>query len=127
MKKEAMEKLLNKWKKIAGDFEKAKNDKKNYMAFFRAACQIQKDVYEECISDLERALAEQSESKGRCFSLTNEQNETLKKWMKSLPEKQFGAIDFGYTYCFTPNSLGETIIVKRADGFEIDLTDYDSF
>ena len=66
---------------------------------------------------------------GRFFYLTNEQNDKLKEWMKSLPkpDKPFGTIDFGYTYSFTPTGLGEIIKVKRGDGFEIDLTDYDNW
>ena len=58
------------------------------------------------------------------FDITSGQVEKLKKWKKDLPKKKFGTIDFGYTYCFTPNGIGESLIVKRSDEFEIDLTDY---
>lgn len=63
------------------------------------------------------------------FFLTNKQKVQLKEWVKSLPKPgmPFGAIDFGYTYSFIPNSLGLGVVVKRVDGFEIDLTDYDSW
>lgn len=74
-----------------------------------------------------RNQAQSATNVGRSFCLTNQQNDRLKEWIKSLPkpEKSFGAVDFGYTYSFTPTGFGETIKVKRTDGFEIDLTDYD--
>ena len=35
-----------------------------------------------------------------------------------------GAIGGGVTYCFTPTSLGTTLVVRWSDGQELDLTDY---
>ena len=59
------------------------------------------------------------------FDMTKDQVDKLEEWKRGLPKKRFGAIDYGYTYCITPTGLGNTLIVKRADGFEINLTDYD--
>lgn len=64
---------------------------------------------------------------GRTFKLTKTENKKYLEWRSKLPPKYFGAIGGGYTFSFTPTSLGDIIKVKRADGFEIDLTDYDNF
>lgn len=42
-------------------------------------------------------------------------------------EAYYGAVGGELTYCFTPNSIGETFVVKHCGGAEIDLTDYDSW
>lgn len=63
----------------------------------------------------------------RSFHLTKEENEKYLNWKNTLPPKHFGAIGGGYSFIFTPTSMGDIIKVKRDDGYEIDLTDYDSF
>lgn len=61
------------------------------------------------------------------FHLTKEQLQKCVKWKNSLPKKHFGAIQGEYSFVFTETTLGEIVKVKRVDGFEIDITDYDSF
>ena len=63
----------------------------------------------------------------RSFYLTKEKNQRYINWKASLPQKYFGAIGGSYSFIFTPTSLGDIVKVKRCDGYEIDLTDYDSF
>lgn len=67
----------------------------------------------------------QEQKGGISFEITSEQFEKLRAWKNDLPKKKFGAIDFGYTYCFTPTGIGESLVVTRSDGYEINLTDYD--
>lgn len=61
------------------------------------------------------------------FYLTEAQTKKYIEWRVSLPRADFGTTGGGYSFIFTPTSLGPIIKVKRDDGFEIDLTEYDSF
>ena len=63
------------------------------------------------------------------FKLSPLEIEKLDSWKQSLPELQadvFGK-DFQFEYRFTPTGVGTIIKVRRFDGEEIDLTDYDSW
>lgn len=60
------------------------------------------------------------------FELSQLEIEKLNSWKQSLPELPadvFGE-DFQFEYTFTPTGVGTTIKVRRFDGEEIDLTDY---
>lgn len=60
------------------------------------------------------------------FELSQLEIEKLNSWKQSLPELPadvFGE-DFQFEYIFIPTGVGMTIKVRRFDGEEIDLTDY---
>lgn len=61
------------------------------------------------------------------FSLSIEQEKKLEEWKKTLPGYTSATIGGAFTYSFTPNGLGYSLIVYRADGKQIDLTDYASW
>lgn len=62
------------------------------------------------------------------FELTKEQEKKLDEWKNSLPEiLDFATIGGAYTYQFTPTGLGVGLTVKREDGHEIDLTEYEKW
>lgn len=70
------------------------------------------------------------------FSLTEEQLERLRRWMKTREEVCLdntgmplcGTIGDRYTYSFTPTGLGTIIIVTdHTTKEEINLTDFDSW
>ena len=61
------------------------------------------------------------------FQLSAVQVEKYLKWQESLPEAYFGADSNGITFEFPQCSLGVIVKAKRADGHEIDLTDWDNF
>jgi len=61
------------------------------------------------------------------FELTANQIQNLKIWMNNKPLSK-DALGTQYKYCFTPTSLGTSVIVKcLITKTEIDLTDYDSW
>ena len=63
------------------------------------------------------------------FELSPLEIEKLEAWKKTLselPVDVFGK-DFQFEYKFTPTGVGTIIKVRRFDGEEIDLTDYDSW
>lgn len=78
------------------------------------------------------------------FSISQEEWDKFKEWAKEQDNKvselqknteffkfgvpYYGATGGGYTYCFTPTSLG--LVVKIRNNItkeELDLTDYDSW
>lgn len=63
----------------------------------------------------------------RTFEIEEEQEEKLNEWMKSLPKAKNSTIGGAYTYEFTPTGIGLSLIVRRVDGHEIDLTEYDKW
>jgi hypothetical protein len=62
------------------------------------------------------------------FELNEEQKEKLNTWIRSKAVVYEGAIGGRYSFCFTPNSLGQVVtvtdIIKKDT---LDLTDYDSW
>ena len=61
------------------------------------------------------------------FELDKEQFEKYKKWEETLPNVDFGAAGGGLHFIFTPTGLGTLIKVKRDDGYELDLTDFENW
>jgi len=64
------------------------------------------------------------------FELTDEQMEKWEEWKETLPkldEGHFGAVGGGYSFEFTPTGIGTLVKAKRADGHEIDLTEWEYF
>lgn len=85
------------------------------------------------------------------FELTPEQVERLRVWSEAQDAKRleqqrrrprqdiftkalsddvvayYGPIGGELTFCYTPNSLAYSLVVKHVDGEELDLTDYDSW
>jgi len=62
------------------------------------------------------------------FTLTDQQFEKYVKWRDELENrdpKYFGAAGGGYSFIFTPTGLGEIVTVKRDDGEELDLTEWE--
>ena len=51
------------------------------------------------------------------------------EWRKEKNKKEgevyVGAIGGAYSFCFTPTGLGNMVVVKCADGTELDLTEYE--
>jgi hypothetical protein len=62
------------------------------------------------------------------FELSEKQLSELKEWQEAI-HKIYG--DYGsYTYCFTPNGLGESVTVISdfvGDSHPLNLTDIDSW
>lgn len=66
------------------------------------------------------------------FVINKEQEKKLNKWVKSLPPiaKKYVNVDTGnipLIYKFIPTGIGIIVKVERADGKEIDLTEYEYF
>lgn len=62
------------------------------------------------------------------FTLTDEQDEKINKWVKKQKTKPQGTIGGTYTYSFTFTSLGTIIKVKNnVNGKEIDVTNYNEW
>lgn len=74
-------------------------------------------------------MAEEKVYEERRFVLSAEQHKKYDEWRKeknkTKGEVYVGAIGGAYTFCFTPTGLGDMVVVKCADGTELDLTDYD--
>lgn len=61
------------------------------------------------------------------FEITELEEKKIVEWKETLPEipaDVFGA-EYQYEYIFFPTGMGTTIKVRRVDGEELDLTDYD--
>lgn len=61
------------------------------------------------------------------FKLEEDQQKKLKEWMDSLPKAKNATIGGAYSYEFNPTGIGLSLIVKRVDGHEIDLTEYNKW
>jgi len=72
------------------------------------------------------------------YNLTDEQSKKLQTWIEEQDAKiaknqgkdsaYYGCIGGGYSYMFTPTTLGCAIVVKNnITKEEINLTDYDSW
>jgi hypothetical protein len=54
--------------------------------------------------------------------------ESFVRDMATAGHAYYGAVGGHLTYCFTPNSIGLSLVVKHSGtGAEIDLTDYDAW
>lgn len=54
--------------------------------------------------------------------------DTFKHALNAAGEPYYGAVEGHLTYCFSPNSIGEILVVKHAGTkAELDLTDYGSW
>jgi len=63
------------------------------------------------------------------FELTDEEVEKVEKWKETLckiPEDINGK-KLQFEYIFYPTGLGTVKIVRRIDGKDIDVTDYDKW
>jgi hypothetical protein len=63
------------------------------------------------------------------FTLTEKEMEEIRIWNDSLPkpvEDVFGK-EYCYQYIFHPTGLGIIKLIRRLDGYELDLTDYSTF
>lgn len=64
------------------------------------------------------------------FELTEDQRRRYEEWKRELrarkPDPYLGMTGGAYTFMFTPTGTGVLVRVVRADGEEVDLTDYDS-
>lgn len=70
-------------------------------------------------------MAEEKEYEDRIFTLSANQNKKYDVWRKEKGEVYVGAIGGAYSFCFTPTGLGYMVVVKCADGTELDLTEYE--
>lgn len=64
------------------------------------------------------------------FDLTSDQIKKLRKWQNKLPkvnESEFGMQGGAYSYIFTPIGIGTHELVRRNDGYELDLTEYNTW
>jgi hypothetical protein len=61
------------------------------------------------------------------FELDEEQVKKYNAWRKKLKKLHPSTIGGGETFCFTPTGLGTVVVVKRTDGKEINLTDFDKW
>ncbi len=62
------------------------------------------------------------------FELSPEQAKKFKDWQEAKPKEVYvGAIGGAYEFCFTPTGVGLIIVIKCADGTELDLTEYELF
>ncbi len=68
---------------------------------------------------------EEEKFEDQIFKMYGSQVKKFKEWKKDKGEIYVGAIGGAYTICFTPTGLGDIVIVKCADGTQIDLTEYD--
>lgn len=67
---------------------------------------------------LQQRAEEKSDIRCSRFSLTESQTQKYIKWRLSLPKKA----DSKYEFIFTPSAI-ENVLVKRDDGYELDLTE----
>jgi cytidyltransferase-like protein len=63
----------------------------------------------------------------RRFHLSQKQIDKYIAWHDSLPEKYYGATSTGITFEFPECSIGTIVKVSRADGHNLDLTDWENF
>ena len=70
-------------------------------------------------------MSEEKEYEEVNFTLSANQHKKYDEWRKEKGEVYVGAIGGAYTFCFTPTGLGDMVVVKCADGTELDLTEYE--
>ena len=70
-------------------------------------------------------MTEEKEYKEVNFTLSANQHKKYNEWRKEKGEVYVGAIGGAYTFCFIPTALGDMVVVKCADGTELDLTEYE--
>ena len=70
-------------------------------------------------------MAEEKEYEDKTFTLSANQYKKYDEWRKEKSEVYVGAIGGAYSFCFTPTGLGDMVVVKCADGTELDLTEYE--
>ena len=70
-------------------------------------------------------MAEEKEYEDKTFILSANQYKKYDEWRKEKGEVYVGAIGGAYTFCFTPTGLGDMVVVKCADGTQLDLTEYE--
>ncbi len=61
------------------------------------------------------------------FHLSEAQITKFINWKSELPYKYFGCDSDGITIEFPGCSIGQIVKAKRADGHEIDLTEWETF
>ncbi len=62
------------------------------------------------------------------FVINSTQNKKINEWMSTHKNAYEGAIGGRYTFCFTPTSLGEVIVVKDSvTNTEIDVSEYEDW
>jgi len=63
------------------------------------------------------------------FKLSKRDVEKINKWKESLSPIEIDVYgsDYQFEYIFYPTGLGITKKVRRVDGKELDLTDYDNW
>lgn len=74
-------------------------------------------------------MAEEKKYEDKTFILSANQYKKYDEWRKEKNKKDgevyVGAIGGAYTFCFTPTGLGDMVVVKCADGTQLDLTEYE--
>jgi hypothetical protein len=55
------------------------------------------------------------------FELSEKDLSKIERWKKSLPPAVMVTNGGGYDYIFTPTGLGTLFIVKRYDGYELEV------
>jgi len=74
-------------------------------------------------------MGEEKKYEDKNFILSAAQYKKYDEWRKEKNKKDgevyVGAIGGAYTFCFTPTGLGDIVVVKCADGTELDLTEYE--
>lgn len=61
------------------------------------------------------------------FSVTKEQAKKMRAFAIKHTSCQRGAIGGAHTYCFSPTSLGYSVVLKCHCGQEIDVSDYENW
>ena len=63
------------------------------------------------------------------FEITEEEVAKIEKWKETLDEipEDVNGKDLQFEYVFYPTGLGIIKLVRRVDGAEIDITDYDKW
>jgi hypothetical protein len=63
------------------------------------------------------------------FHVSPKEERVIKQWKSTLPLIQHDMFGnrYAYEFLFRPTGLGIIKIVRRIDGLELDLTDYDSW
>jgi len=62
------------------------------------------------------------------FTLSKEQLEKYERWREAKPKEVYvGAVGGAYSFVFTPTGIGVIVVVKCADGTELDLTEWKYF
>jgi len=63
------------------------------------------------------------------FEITEEEVAKIEEWKETLDEipEDVNGKDLQFEYVFYPTGLGIIKLVRRVDGAEIDITDYDKW